>query len=139
MHNLIRKECGITLAIRTRKIEAHHVAQELRIGDEPVDGIVRRGGVRRGALVPVGPVHRAIVVHGATIPHANAPAEVNKRCGDPDPCPPDPPPPTRAPALTRIGPPPRLPHAQWGTAVTVTSPPRKVSAVATPPPVSGRS
>ena len=43
-------------------VEAHHVAEEVRLGQEALHRVARRGGVRRGPLVPVGLVQAAIVI-----------------------------------------------------------------------------
>ena len=51
-------------------VEAHDLAQERRIVGEARDGVVRRRGVRRDAVVPVRAVDVAVVVHARSVAHA---------------------------------------------------------------------
>ncbi len=54
------------------EIERHDLAQERRVVAEARDGVVGRGGVRSGALVPARPVDRTVVVHVRSVAHAAA-------------------------------------------------------------------
>ncbi|GIE92871.1 hypothetical protein Ari01nite_03360 [Paractinoplanes rishiriensis] len=48
-------------------VEAHHITQMGRIVREPGDAVIRRGGVCRGSVIPVGPIDVPVVVHTGTI------------------------------------------------------------------------
>src|SRR3954449_4353421 len=49
------------------QIEPDDVAQIVGLGDEAVEAVVRRGGMRGSALLPVGEVDGAVVVHAVTV------------------------------------------------------------------------
>src|SRR5258708_38637370 len=54
-----------------RQVEAHHIAQVLRIGDEPLDAVVGGGRMRGYSLIPVRPVDGRVVMHRCTVPQAS--------------------------------------------------------------------
>ena len=54
-------------------VEPDHAAQEAGVGHELVHGVLRRGRVRRGPLVPAGPVHHLVVLwHASSLPASKA-------------------------------------------------------------------